>query len=89
MDSEYRRPLDVVRQYARERWNLQLEDLIVLTSSGTLLSNDSKDMPEVAEVYFFTKQCLETQVRVCGDTVGHTYISYNIHILHIEIHDPY
>eukprot|EP00435_Cladocopium_sp_Y103_P069768 s118_g33.t3 len=63
VDSEYRKPLDLVRQYARERWNLQLEDLIVLTSSGSVLSAEAKE-EDAADVYFFTKQCLETQAEV-------------------------
>lgn len=63
VDSEYRKPLDLVRQYARERWSLQLEDLIVLTSSGSVLSAGAKE-EDAADVYFFTKQCLETQVEV-------------------------
>eukprot|EP00913_Durusdinium_trenchii_P024139 g22666.t1 len=63
VDSEYRKPLDLVRQHARERWNLQLEDLIVLTSSGNVLSAESRE-EDALDVYFFTKQCLETQAEV-------------------------
>mmetsp|Transcript_26792 Transcript_26792/g.63806 ORF Transcript_26792/g.63806 Transcript_26792/m.63806 type:complete len:561 (-) Transcript_26792:140-1822(-) len=66
VDSEYRKPLDLVRQHARERWSLQLEDLIVLTSNGNVLSAESRE-EEVEEVYFFTRQCLETQVEVIPD----------------------
>ncbi|CAJ1363690.1 unnamed protein product [Effrenium voratum] len=43
VDSEYRKPLDLVRQHARERWSLQLEDLIVLTSNGNVLSAESRE----------------------------------------------
>lgn len=63
-DTEYRKPLDLVRQYARDRWNLLSEDLIVLTCGGGTLSDHSRSEDVSGDVFFFLQKCLESEVDV-------------------------
>ncbi|CAE6921482.1 GLTP1 [Symbiodinium natans] len=63
-DTEYRKPLDLVRQHARERWNLLPEDLIVLTCGGGTLSENSRSEDVSGDVFFFLQKCLESEVDV-------------------------
>lgn len=62
-DAEYRKPLDLVRQLARDRWHLS-EDLIVLTSGGGTLSDHSRSEDVRGDVFFFLQKCLESEVDV-------------------------
>ncbi|CAE6937245.1 ATG11 [Symbiodinium sp. CCMP2592] len=63
-DTEYRKPLDLVRQYARDRWNLLSEDLIVLTCGGGTLSTKPSGLDVSGDVFFFLQKCLESEVDV-------------------------
>mmetsp|Transcript_43862 Transcript_43862/g.102460 ORF Transcript_43862/g.102460 Transcript_43862/m.102460 type:complete len:564 (-) Transcript_43862:145-1836(-) len=63
-NAEYRKPLDLVRQYARERWNAASEELIVLTSGGGSVSDASSSEEVEGDIFFFLQRWLESEVDV-------------------------
>eukprot|EP00931_Biecheleriopsis_adriatica_P117896 TRINITY_DN93378_c0_g1_i1.p1 TRINITY_DN93378_c0_g1~~TRINITY_DN93378_c0_g1_i1.p1 ORF type:complete len:587 (-),score=162.54 TRINITY_DN93378_c0_g1_i1:20-1780(-) len=65
----WRKPIDLVRQHATERWNIAANDLIMLTSGGGTLgaNTGAEDIGASCDIFFFPKSCLEAEAPAEAD----------------------
>lgn len=66
---QWRKPIDVVRHHAKERWNLLADDLIVLASKGQALGPETgpEGLGQCQNVYFFSRTVLNPEADVAPE----------------------
>jgi len=66
---QYRKPIDIIRQHARERWEVDADDLIVLSDGGGTVGPgcEAEDLGPSRDVFLFRRSALDPQATVVPD----------------------